>query len=109
MRWGRRRHHCAPGYARARIFMCAVAETVWPKRLIWRCDFIWVNAASINYSRNSATAEMCINPKRLTTKDDDYVSRNTFCRWTAFHRSEEHTSELQSRGQLVCRLLLAKH
>src|SRR5690625_935094 len=26
----------------------------------------------------------------------------------AYHRSEEHTSELQSRGQLVCRLLLAK-
>src|SRR5690625_5833830 len=26
---------------------------------------------------------------------------------TAFVRSEEHTSELQSRGQLVCRLLLA--
>src|SRR5439155_26970702 len=24
------------------------------------------------------------------------------------NRSEEHTSELQSRGQLVCRLLLAK-
>src|SRR5690625_7003450 len=24
-------------------------------------------------------------------------------------RSEEHTSELQSRGQLVCRLLLQKH
>src|SRR5690625_5544354 len=32
--------------------------------------------------------------------------------WTAEviaeHRSEEHTSELQSRGQLVCRLLLEK-
>src|SRR5439155_10148760 len=26
----------------------------------------------------------------------------------ANHRSEEHTSELQSRGQLVCRLLLEK-
>src|SRR5690625_6169866 len=25
-----------------------------------------------------------------------------------FHRSEEHTSELQSRGHLVCRLLLDK-
>src|SRR5690625_2138634 len=25
------------------------------------------------------------------------------------HRSEEHTSELQSRGQLVCRLLLEKN
>src|SRR6266702_8891243 len=28
-------------------------------------------------------------------------------RWTG-RRSEEHTSELQSRGHLVCRLLLAK-
>src|SRR5690625_6875866 len=27
---------------------------------------------------------------------------------TARHRSEEHTSELQSRGHLVCRLLLEK-
>src|SRR5437870_12225435 len=30
------------------------------------------------------------------------------CRGTTWIRSEEHTSELQSRGQLVCRLLLAK-
>src|SRR5690625_6313437 len=29
-----------------------------------------------------------------------------FLRW--IERSEEHTSELQSRGHLVCRLLLAK-
>src|SRR5690625_5297342 len=28
--------------------------------------------------------------------------------FTAFSRSEEHTSELQSRGHLVCRLLLEK-
>src|SRR5207253_3494208 len=27
---------------------------------------------------------------------------------TVIHRSEEHTSELQSRGHLVCRLLLEK-
>src|SRR5690625_6617352 len=27
----------------------------------------------------------------------------------AFRRSEEHTSELQSRGHLVCRLLLQKN
>src|SRR5690625_7005023 len=27
---------------------------------------------------------------------------------TSFNRSEEHTSELQSRGHLVCRLLLEK-
>src|SRR5439155_8804588 len=29
-------------------------------------------------------------------------------RWLAEARSEEHTSELQSRGHLVCRLLLEK-
>src|SRR5207253_9449161 len=28
--------------------------------------------------------------------------------WTSIQRSEEHTSELQSRGHLVCRLLLEK-
>src|SRR5437660_6455136 len=28
--------------------------------------------------------------------------------WTSRCRSEEHTSELQSRGHLVCRLLLEK-
>src|SRR3712207_7789162 len=28
--------------------------------------------------------------------------------WTLDHRSEEHTSELQSRQYLVCRLLLEK-
>src|SRR5439155_12561551 len=29
-------------------------------------------------------------------------------RWECSNRSEEHTSELQSRGHLVCRLLLEK-
>src|SRR5207253_8567247 len=29
-------------------------------------------------------------------------------RYSEFKRSEEHTSELQSRGHLVCRLLLEK-
>src|SRR5690625_5942037 len=31
-----------------------------------------------------------------------------FERWHGDYRSEEHTSELQSRGHLVCRLLLEK-
>src|SRR5690625_712096 len=36
--------------------------------------------------------------------DDDVVERSNLHR----QRSEEHTSELQSRGHLVCRLLLEK-
>src|SRR5439155_23997421 len=31
------------------------------------------------------------------------------CCWSDTSRSEEHTSELQSRGHLVCRLLLEKN
>src|SRR5439155_2139921 len=37
---------------------------------------------------------------------DTSVIRSTF--WINTKRSEEHTSELQSRGHLVCRLLLEK-
>src|SRR5437660_8673217 len=33
------------------------------------------------------------------------TERDSRCQW---ERSEEHTSELQSRGHLVCRLLLEK-
>src|SRR2546428_1297884 len=31
------------------------------------------------------------------------------CHWSSALRSEEHTSELQSRSDLVCRLLLEKN
>src|SRR5436309_15947409 len=33
---------------------------------------------------------------------------SNFARWSTHPRSEEHTSELQSRENLVCRLLLEK-
>src|SRR5207253_7338828 len=38
----------------------------------------------------------------------DVVLRLTVPRALRLNRSEEHTSELQSRGHLVCRLLLEK-
>src|SRR2546422_5588025 len=37
-----------------------------------------------------------------------FKSTNGGGRWSAVNRSEEHTSELQSRLHLVCRLLLEK-
>src|SRR5437870_9795223 len=43
--------------------------------------------------------------------DPGYSSVNVAKRWSSAEypgRSEEHTSELQSRGHLVCRLLLEK-
>src|SRR5439155_20890337 len=57
-------------------------------------------------------------PPRLSSKEIDFLEVNPLkycprCNFTFadFHhvcdfRSEEHTSELQSRGHLVCRLLL---
>src|SRR5690625_6224049 len=42
---------------------------------------------------------------RLPNYDDLTLTENTRA---AYPRSEEHTSELQSRGHLVCRLLLEK-
>src|SRR5690625_6556573 len=43
------------------------------------------------------TTEIPAAPERITT-----------VAWANHERSEEHTSELQSRGQLVCRRLLDK-
>src|SRR5690625_6558520 len=45
---------------------------------------------------------------RLQKEIADQMSQNQFCQFNHESRSEEHTSELQSRGHLVCRLLLEK-
>src|SRR5690606_39395400 len=62
-----------------------------------------------------------LNEKQVSSMNDDELARirneeigfvfqtfNLLPRATALHRSEEHTSELQSRENLVCRLLLEK-
>src|SRR5690625_6225347 len=44
----------------------------------------------------------------IVLKDDSLLISETTNEELAVLRSEEHTSELQSRGHLVCRLLLEK-
>src|SRR5690625_6192117 len=46
--------------------------------------------------------------RRLGVKDSPELAFSDWCGSARFDRSEEHTSELQSRGHLVCRLLLEK-
>src|SRR2546427_1465736 len=46
-------------------------------------------------------------PKEMTRADMDEVKEH-FVRAAQMSRSEEHTSELQSQSNLVCRLLLEK-
>src|SRR5438445_7639138 len=52
----------------------------------------------------STTYSSSSNALRMTT----LVIRPASAAWRAVSRSEEHTSELQSRQYLVCRLLLEK-
>src|SRR5690625_5761234 len=60
-----------------------------------------------------ATYEREVLPGELLTISDEGIKSTRFSlreprSLCAMERSEEHTSELQSRGQLVCRLLLEK-
>src|SRR3712207_7341501 len=48
------------------------------------------------------------SPERLSSSFLSWVFSSITCRWAITRRSEEHTSELQSRQYLVCRLLLEK-
>src|SRR5690625_5522060 len=57
-------------------------------------------AGLIPAAANSAGRPICFSPSTVAT------SQNSATRSAS--RSEEHTSELQSRGHLVCRLLLEK-
>src|SRR5438105_7525149 len=56
----------------------------------------------------SDTSFICIQIKRTKVKNDVIFTRGNFTSFLTFVRSEEHTSELQSRVDLVCRLLLEK-
>src|SRR2546427_2814903 len=50
----------------------------------------------------------CRPPRRRAPRPDDATASSARPRAPARTRSEEHTSELQSQSNLVCRLLLEK-
>src|SRR5690625_5784570 len=54
-----------------------------------------------NNGNNNNDNNVEVNENNNNNNDNNNNNNNN-------DRSEEHTSELQSRGQLVCRLLLAK-
>src|SRR5258706_3294797 len=59
----------------------------------------------------SPQAHLCPDPVQLGVAASSHlaiVQVRSFLRWFRGNRSEEHTSELQSLTNLVCRLLLEK-
>src|SRR5690606_39759800 len=70
-----------------------------------RPDFAFSASTRVNKSASICFANA--RPSRTNaTAFLPSVDMNQFC---TFYRSEEHTSELQSRENLVCRLLLEKN
>src|SRR5690625_6017575 len=73
-----------------------------------------IKLASSPVRNSSITTRLPAAPKRLPDSISVMASSAsakvmaTITPLPAARRSEEHTSELQSRGQLVCRLLLEK-
>src|SRR3712207_7154729 len=77
-------------------------STLFPYTTLFRspvCGSVW--------TRSSARSSTCINDATRSMFGSPRRCRRSFRRQGAA-RSEEHTSELQSRQYLVCRLLLEK-
>src|SRR3712207_7151494 len=78
-------------------------STLFPYTTLFRSSMMsWGQVPSLSYSQ--ATLRISFSAKLCAS------SRRSFCSSVRVKstRSEEHTSELQSRQYLVCRLLLEK-
>src|SRR5438132_13752455 len=70
-------------------------STLFPYTTLFRSAVVWMSSSISLLSRSHATRAHSESSPRIT-------------REALLHRSEEHTSELQSHSDLVCRLLLEK-
>src|SRR3712207_8308572 len=77
-----------------------------PRSTLFPYTTLFRSHAAVASARNTAlaAAARCTNTRRNSSRD--CVPSATWI--TSWRRSEEHTSELQSRQYLVCRLLLEK-
>src|SRR5699024_11992417 len=84
------------GYANALLCACrGVSFNAYPDNDCWK-DFESI------FITTDSRADFCHEGKHKNEKLEKNCSKKPFA------RSEEHTSELQSRFDLVCRLLLEK-
>src|SRR2546430_4036408 len=61
-----------------------------------------------DWSSDVCSSDLCARPRRSTTAQQDGFRQSPQTFSLGNFRSEEHTSELQSQSNLVCRLLLEK-
>src|SRR3712207_7436484 len=81
-------------------------STLFPYTTLFRSVRIVV--PEVQHDRHLATVDVgVVEPPRQSSARCEAVEARTRVDWHG-ERSEEHTSELQSRQYLVCRLLLEK-
>src|SRR3712207_7105861 len=80
-------------------------STLFPYTTLFRSSADGIDSCNSLFLATNLFKGCCISPKAVTkdTKSPEVISLVTI-----ILRSEEHTSELQSRQYLVCRLLLEK-
>src|SRR5207249_11248754 len=87
-------------------------STLFPYTTLFRSNF-WRPVTAIREAATSGNPKTVPDPHWLpgvgnTTPDPSYPGAHAIISADNGMRSEEHTSELQSRFDLVCRLLLEK-
>src|SRR5260370_27507143 len=78
-------------------------STLFPYTTLFRS---WDRKSSCRWTAASVCGRALLALVHLAVRNRSYTS--THCQPTTEYRSEEHTSELQSHLNLVCRLLLEK-
>src|SRR5207253_3377458 len=102
---------CLFSYAHARateLYLLSLHDAlpIWSAASLFAPTLIPSTPARFAGTRGRAAARPpLLNPSRLITA---WSRASRKMRGRGLPRSEEHTSELQSRGHLVCRLLLEK-
>src|SRR5699024_12374977 len=88
------------------LYRCPLRTTLFPYTTLFRscgnASARWRNAPTRSSPCRAGSAPW----RRCSRCGPRPLSDSTTSRWSSTTRSEEHTSELQSRFVLVCRLLL---
>src|SRR5690625_7010078 len=78
----------------------------WDVRSVTKMSEMFSSATSFNQDLNSWDVSNVKDMNGMFSSSQAF--NGNISDWDISGRSEEHTSELQSRGHLVCRLLLEK-
>src|SRR5690554_7007709 len=83
-------------------------STLFPYTTLFRSDGSLVLTSSVDSVGCAAGSVTVVATPVLRAGPEPFPVLDRVLEWSGSDRSEEHTSELQSRPHLVCRLLLEK-